>query len=102
MKCSITTIPWWRGTQLEHHTIPVWQEQLYDAAGIHIGINDLLKNNLPTKSKDAICNDIINITLRCHNIATILMSVITYNTQTSFQLIRNLNGIFHGHVFLWL
>ena len=93
MKCTITTIPWWRGTQLEHHTIPVWQEQLCDAAGIHIGINDLLKNNLPTKSKDAICNDIINIALRCHNIATI---------QISFQLIRNLNGIFHGHVFLWL
>ena len=38
-----------RLTQLEHHNIPVLQEQQYDAAGIHVGINDLLKNNLTKK-----------------------------------------------------
>ena len=31
--------------QLDHHIIPVLQEQFYNAAGIHVGINDLLNSS---------------------------------------------------------
>ena len=61
--------------QLDHHTIPILQEYYYDAAGIHVGVNDLL-NSSSKKSIDEICPDIITIALRCcsHNIATIFIS----------------------------
>ena len=61
-----------------HHTISLLQEQKYDEAGIHVGLNDLLKNNL-TRGRDAISNVTINIALRprSHNISAIFTSSIT-------------------------
>ena len=61
-----------------HHAISLLQEQKYDEAGIHVGLNDLLKNNL-TRGRDAISNVTINITLRprSHNISAIFTSSIT-------------------------
>ena len=49
---------------LNYQTIPVIQENNYDAAAIHVGINDLLSSN---KSVNDVCRDIISIGLRCRN-----------------------------------
>ena len=61
--------------QLDHHTIPILQEQYYDTAGIDVGINDLL-NSSSKKNENEISDDIIKNALRCcsHNIATIFIS----------------------------
>ena len=84
-----------KAMQLDHHTIPILQEQY--AAGIHAGINDLL-NSSSKKSVDEICDDIIKIALRCrsHNIATIFISSIAYNIKVNLQLIHNLNGLLYN------
>ena len=79
------------GFPLQCNAIPVLKEQYYDAAGIHVGINDLLISS-SKKSVDEICDDIIKIALRCrnHNIATIFISSIGYSTKVNLQLISNL------------
>ena len=94
---QLKSFPGCKATQLDHHTIPILQEQYYDAAGIHVGINDLL-NSSSKKSVDEICDDIIKIALRCrsHNIVTIFMSSIAYSNKVNLQLIRNLNGLLHN------
>ena len=58
--------------QMNHHTIPVLEEHQYDAAAIHVCINDFLKSRTNI-NLNKIAKDITNITLRCrsHNIATI-------------------------------
>ena len=38
--------------QLNHHTIPLLEDNTYDAAVIHVGVNDLLSN---VKSTNDIC-----------------------------------------------
>ena len=83
--------------QLDDHTFPISQEQYYDAAGIHVGINDLL-NSSSKKTVDEICDDIIKIALRCrsHNIATIFISRIVYSIKVNLELIRNLNGLLYS------
>ena len=83
--------------ELDHHTIPILQEQYYDAADIHVAINNLLSSS-SKKSVDQIYGDIIKIVLRCcsHNIATIFISSIAYSTKVNLQLIRNLNGLLHN------
>ena len=93
---QLKSFPGRKAMQSDHHTIPILQEQYYDAAGIHVGINDLL-NSSSKKSVDEICDDIIKIALRCrsHNIATIFISSIAYNTKVNLQLIRNLNGLLY-------
>ena len=93
---SVKIIPGCKAMQLDHHIIPVLQEQYYDAAGILAGINDLLKSS-SKNSVDEICDDIIKIVLRCrcHHIATIFISSIAYSTKVNLQLIRNLNGVLY-------
>ena len=82
---------------MDHHTIPILQEQYYDAARIHVEINDLPTSS-SQKSVDEICDDIIQITLRCrsYNIATIFISSIACSTKVNLQLIRNLNGLLYN------
>ena len=93
---QLKSFPGCKAVQLDHYTIPILQEQNYDPAGIHVGINDLLKSS-SKKSVDEICGDIIEIALRCrsHNIATIFISSITYSIKVNLQLIRNLNGLLY-------
>ena len=78
--------------QMAHHAIRILEEHQYDAAAIHVGINDLLKSRTNI-SVSAIAKD-INITLRCrnHNIATIFISSIVYSTNVSHRIIQKLNG----------
>ena len=95
---QLKPFPGCKAMQWDHHTIPILQEQYYDAAaGIHVGINDLL-NSLSKKSVDEICDDIIKIALRCrsYNIATIFTSSIAYSTKVNLQLIHNLNGLLYN------
>ena len=40
---SLKVFPEAKARQLNHHTIPVLQDSTYDAAAIHVGINDLLR-----------------------------------------------------------
>ena len=81
---QLKSFPGCKAVQLDHYTIPILQEQNYDPAGIHVGINDLL-NSSSKKSVDEICDDIIKIALRCrsHNIATIFISSITYSIKVN-------------------
>ena len=76
-----------KAMQLAHRSIPILQEQYYDAAGIHLGINDLL-NSSSEKSIDEICPS--------HSIATIFISSIAYSTKVKLQLIDNLNGLLYN------
>ena len=94
---QLKSFPGCKAMQLDHHTVLILQEQYYDAAGIHVGINNLL-NSSSKKSVDEICDDIIKIALRCrsHNIATIFISSIAYNTKVNLQLIHNLNGLLYN------
>ena len=94
---QLKSFPGCKAMQLDHHAISILQEQYYDAAGIHVGINDLLKCS-SKKSADEICDDIIKIALRSrsHNIATIFISSIAYSTKVNLQLIRNLNGLLYN------
>ena len=94
---QLKSFPGCKTIQLDHHTIPILQGQYYDAAGIHVGINDLL-NSSSKKSVDEICDDIIKIALRCrsHNIATIFISSIAYSTKVNLQLIPNLNDLLYN------
>ena len=39
---QLKSFPGCKAKQLDHHTIPILQEQYYDAAAIHVEINDLL------------------------------------------------------------
>ena len=84
-----------KAMQLDHHTIPILQEQY--VAGIHVGINDLL-NSSSKKGADEFCDDTIKMALRCrsHNIATIFISSIAYSTKVNLQLIHNLNGLLYN------
>ena len=94
---QLKSFPGCKAMQLDHHTISILQEQYYDAAWIHVEINDL-QNSSSKKSVHESCNDIIEIVLRCrsHNIATIIISSIAYSTKVNNQLIRNLNGLMYN------
>ena len=61
---------------MDHHDIPVLEECQYDAAAIHVGINDLLKSRTNIDVNE-ITKGIINIVLRCRsqNIAKIVYSI---------------------------
>ena len=65
-KVHLKSFPRLKAKQLNHHTIPILKERQYDAAVIHVRITDLLKRK-PYLSVDSICDDILEITLRCRN-----------------------------------
>ena len=94
---QLKSFPGCKAMQLNHHAIPILQEQYYDAAGIHVGINNLL-NSSSKKSIDEICDDTIKIALRyrSHNITTIFISSIGYGTKVNLRLIRDLNGLLNN------
>ena len=79
-----------KANQLNYQTIPVIQGKNYDAAGIHVGINDLLSSN---KSFNGICRDIISIGLRCrsNNISKVFISSIAYSSKINTVLMQRLN-----------
>ena len=76
--------------QLNYQTIPAIQGNNYDAAAIHVGINDLMSSN---KSVNDICRDIISIGLRCrsNNISKAFISSIAYSSKINTVLMQRLN-----------
>ena len=76
----LKAFPGTKANHLNYQTTPVIQEKNYDAAAIHVGINDLLFSN---KSVNDICRDIISIGLRCrsNNISKVYISCIAYSSK---------------------
>ena len=79
-----------KANQLNYQTTPAIQGNNYDAAAIHVGINDLLSSN---KSVNDICRDIISIGLRCrsNNISNVFISSIAYSSKINTVLMQRLN-----------
>ena len=67
---------------LNHHTIPLLEDNTYHAAAIRVVINDLVNNVNSTK---AICKDIIDIDLwfRNNNISVIVIWGIAYSYKVN-------------------
>ena len=87
-KVHLKSFPGSKANQLNHHTIPILEEHQYDAAAIHVGINDLLKEMSKNVTVDSICNDILEIALGCHNhnIGEVFMSSVAYSSKMSNEL----------------
>ena len=86
----LKAFPGAKANQLNYQTIPAIQGNNYDAAAIHVGINDLLSSN---KSVNDICRDIISIGLRCrsNNISKVFISSIAYSSKIDTVLMKRLN-----------
>ena len=85
----IKAFPGAKSTQLNHYVLPTLEEYSYDAAIIHVGINDILKskdlndlNDFRECYKGWICQN--------HNIGKIYMSGITPSTRTNVDM-SNIN-----------
>ena len=44
-----------------YHTVPTLEEHQYDAAAVHVGINDFLKGIPNNVAVDGICDDILKL-----------------------------------------
>ena len=90
-KVSLKDFQGAKAKQLNHHIIALLEDNTYDAAAIHVGINDLLTN---VKSTNDICKDIIDIGLRCrnNNIVIIFISGIAYSSKVNPASMQQLNG----------
>ena len=88
---SLNSFPGAKARQSNHRTILLLEDNTYDAAAIHVGINDLLSK---VKSTNDICKGIIYIGLRCrnNNIGMIFISSIAYISKVNPASIRQLNG----------
>ena len=86
----LKAFPGAQANQLNYQTIPVIQGNNYDAAAIHVGINDFL---LSIKSINDICRDIISIGLRCrsNNISKVFVSSIAYSAKINMVLMQRLD-----------
>ena len=89
---SLKAFPGAKAKELNHYTIPLLQDNTYDGAIIHVGINDLLSSD---KSTSNICKEITNIGLRCrnYNIGMIFISSIAYSSKVNPSLLQQLNGL---------
>ena len=92
-KVHLKSFPGSKENQLSHHTIPILEEHQYDAAAIYVRINDLLKGMPNNVTIDNICNDILEIALRCrnHNIKCCLQ----FQYIPSNELIQQLNNLLY-------
>ena len=66
-KIHLKSFPESKAKQLNYHTIPILGEHQYDAAAIHVEINDLLKGMPNNVTVDSTYNDILEITLSCQS-----------------------------------
>ena len=86
-----------KAKQLNHHSIPILEEDTYDSTVIHVGINDFLKcsNGMPNITK--VVEDIVDIGLNCrnYNIGNIFVSSIVYCEKVDNELIVSLNKKLH-------
>ena len=89
---SLKAFPLAKARQLNHHTVPLLEDNTYNAETIHVDINDLHSN---VKSTNNICRDIIDIGLRCrnNNIDMIFISSIAYSSNVNLASIEELSGL---------
>ena len=76
-----------KARQLNHHTVPLLEDNTYNAEAIHVDINDLHSNVTSTNN---ICRDIIDIGLRCrnNNIDMIFISSRAYSSKVNLASIN--------------
>ena len=96
-KVHLKSFPGSKANQLNHHTIPILEEHQYDAAAIHVVINDLLKGMPNNVTVDSIFNDIFEIALCCrnHNVNEVSVSSVAYSSKVSNKLIQQLNNLLY-------
>ena len=89
---SLKAFPLEKARQLNHHTVPLLEDNTYNAETIHVDINDLHSN---VKSTNNICRDIIDIGLRSrnNNIDMIFISSIAYSSNVNLASIEELSGL---------
>ena len=78
-----------KARRLNHYTIPLFEDNTYVGAIIHVCINDLPSYD---KSTNDICKEIIDIGLRCRN-NNIGMTFISSIAYINPSLIQQLNGL---------
>ena len=74
----LKAFPGAKANQLNYQTIPIIQGNNYDAAAMHVVINDLVSSN---KSVNDVCRDIISIGLRYRSNSKDVISSITLQFQ---------------------
>ena len=82
-----------RGRFWTHHTIPILEQYEYDAAILHVGINDLLRFDKNSSTLVLICDDIINANLRGRyfNIGKVFVSSVVFCSKVTTDMIRKPN-----------
>ena len=80
-----------KSTQFNHYVLPTLEEYSYDAAIIHVGINDILRSKEFSDLND-LPENVIKVRKICqsHNIGKIFISGITPSTRTNAD-ISNIN-----------
>ena len=63
----LKSFPGLKAKHLSHHTISILVEYEYDAAILHVGINDLLRFDKNSSTLVSIGDSIINASLQCRN-----------------------------------
>ena len=91
----LKAFPGAKAKQLKHHSIPILEENSYDSAVLHVGINNFLKN--PNEEIENVVNDIIDLGLNCrnYNIGNIFISGVVYCEKVDYEIIVNLNKRLH-------
>ena len=85
-KIHVKAFPRAKSTQLNHYVTPTLEEYSYDAAIIHVGINDLLR---PKHDElDKLPGNIIKVGNTCqkYNIGKLCISTILPSTRTNINI----------------
>ena len=93
-KVDLKAFPGAQANQLINRSRPVLEGNNYDVGVIHVGVNDLLnRRHLNDDVLSEICDDIINMGIRCrnYNIGTIFISGIAYSTRIDIYFLNRLN-----------
>ena len=83
-----------RANQMHKSMVRSLKENDYDIAIVHVGINDLLnRRNIDDSCIEEICNDIINVGMRCRdfNIGMIFISGISYSARIRVDILSRVN-----------
>ena len=83
-----------RANQMNKLMVTSLKANDYDIAIVHVGINDLLnRRNIDDSCIEEICNDIINVGMRCRdfNIGMIFISGITYSARICVDTLSRVN-----------
>ena len=85
-RIHVKAFPGAKSTQLNHYVTPTLEEYSYDAAIIHVGINDILRSK--HDELDKLPENIIKVGNTCqkYNIGKIYISAILPSTRTNINI----------------